>query len=147
MWLPKDERCLLTGYYRSIRAVGVEGQFGTDDFAEFLHCQSASHGWAGKKKDRITQIAQAADAFVRGQKANKVLHARGLINYTSHQTGTSANVSLTLPGYDLGRRYSNWFIHSGLWFNEYRKYWFWLIPGGAICMKLFDRILALIRNT
>ena len=41
------------------------------------------------------------------------------------------------------RRYSNFLESSGLWFQEYKHHWIWLIValfGGALGVKLFDFI-------
>jgi len=149
MWIPKDERLLLVGYYRSIHAVGSEKQYGTSDFVQFLHCQT-KYEVSAEMPTRPEEIEQAVYVLVRSQKANKILSARGLITCTPLQPGTSVSVSLTLEGYDLGRQYSNWFDRSGLRFSEYRNHWIWLIIafiGGAVGSKLIDWMWSFLRNT
>ena len=143
MWIPRDERLLLVGYYRSIHAVGSEREYGTGDFAKFLHCQTNSEVLA-------EDIEQATDVVARSQKANKVLSARGLVTCVPLQPGLSVKVSLTVEGYDLGRRYSHWFSRSGLRFNEYRNHWIWLIIaffGAAIGTKLVEWMWSFLRHT
>ncbi len=143
MWIPRDERRLLVGYYCSIHAVGSEKEYGTGEFAEFLRCQTNSEVL---ERD----IEQAAAVLARSRKANKVLSARGLIICTPIQPGTSVKVGLTIKGYDLGRRYSNWFSWSGLWFYEYRNHWIWLIAGsfgGAVLTKLVEWTWSFLSNT
>lgn len=70
--------------------------------------------------------------------ANAALVERELINLRPHESPESHDrmgISLTIDGYDLGRRYSGRFASSGLWFAEYRNHWIWLIVsflGGII---------------
>ena len=54
-------------------------------------------------------------------------------------------IALTVDGYDLGRKYAGFLTRSGLWFEEYRDHWLWLVIaffGGVIGTKLLDLILA-----
>ena len=146
MWLPKDERLLLVGYYNSIHAVGCEKVYGTEEFEKFLHCQRNSG-------NTIKDCARVADALVRSEMANKVLSERGLITYTppavTPYPDPSVRVSLTVEGYDLGRRYSHWFSRSGLWFNEYRNHWIWLLAaaiGGVVITNLVEGLWSFASN-
>ena len=141
MWIPKDERLLLVGYYHSIHAVGSEKEYGTGEFAEFLHCQTNSEVLA-------EDIEQAADVLTRSQKANRGLSARGFITCTPLQPETSVKVSLTVEGYDLGCRYSHWPRWIGLCLNEYR--WIALIIGaigGAVITELVGLLWSFVSNT
>ncbi len=68
--------------------------------------------------------------------ANAILKDRELIHFEHEQEDLSRfKISLTLKGYDLGRKYSSWWTRSGLCFAEYRHHWIWLIVsflGGII---------------
>ena len=68
--------------------------------------------------------------------ASAVLAERGLIKLSEHQHDSLAiGVSLTVRGYDLGRKYSNRLTASGLWFAEYKDHWGWIVVsflGGII---------------
>lgn len=141
MWIPKDERRLLVGYYRSIHAVGSEREYGTSEFAEFLYCQTNSGVLA---KD----IEQAADVLVRCQKANKVLSERGLIICTTPHSSPDVRVSLTVEGYDLGWRYSHRLGWINVFLQEYR--WIGLIIaaiGGAVIVKAVEWLWSYLAAT
>ncbi len=59
---------------------------------------------------------------------NTHLQDRQLVSITPHKSATGvAGVLLTLEGYDLARRYSHWFARTGLWFQEHRDHWIWLV--------------------
>ena len=55
----------------------------------------------------------AKDFLIKIQKHDSLSDVRG--------------ISLTIDGYDLGRKYSKWFTRTGLCFAEYRSHWIWLI--------------------
>ena len=150
MWLPKDERRLLAGYYRSIRAVGTERQYTMEDLARFLGCRVGSEGWAEKSPTREAmerEIEGAVDVLRRSENANKLLSARSLITCTPQQPGTCVNVSLTVDGYDLGRRYSHCFFRSGLWLNEYGNHWAVAFFVGVVGTKLVEWMWSFLTNT
>jgi hypothetical protein len=52
-------------------------------------------------------------------------------------------VTLTVAGYDQGRKYSGWFSRSGEWFAEYRNHWIFIIVGflAGILGGLFADVL------
>ena len=44
------------------------------------------------------------------------------------EAGDSIEVSLTMEGHDLGRKYNCWWLRSNLWYAEYIKnHWIWVI--------------------
>jgi hypothetical protein len=58
-------------------------------------------------------------------------------------------ITLTVDGYDLGRKYAKWFTRSGLWFEEYRNHWLWLIVaffGGVAGARVLEVILARLNS-
>lgn len=61
--------------------------------------------------------------------ANAALVERTLIKLSPHITNLYVGVSLTIEGYDLGRKYSRWLTQSGLRFEEYRNHCIMLIVG------------------
>jgi hypothetical protein len=114
MWLPKDERRLLTYYYKELKQPGVKGRFFLNDLTKCLGKQIDTHNRA-----RIT---------------NQMLDKRRLINLMPPQ-GDAVTLSLTLTSCDLGRKYKSPWVRSGLWFAEYKDHWFWLVVsflGGII---------------
>jgi len=160
MWLPKDERRLLAGYYSLIGEIGTEKVYRFGDLARLLrfrgHKSSVpeygdSDRSSTQTDDLETMKREAVkyiDACNRIEKANTLLAARGLIKFTPHQHEIHVVVvGLSVDGYDLGRRYSNLLEASGLWFQEYRNHWVWLIAaffGGAVGVKMIEWIGSLL---
>jgi hypothetical protein len=155
MWLQKDERRLLVGYYRVIgeidkaegchvsdlrgllkrRAYTLEVPENDKKVSDFANKKEMER-WAKKYHDETNRV----------KRANKHLHERGLISLEHHEHELNmVLITLTLEGYDLGRKYTGFLTRSGLWFEEYRNHWLWLIIaffGGVIGTKLLDLILA-----
>jgi hypothetical protein len=98
------------------------------------------------KKEMETWVKKYFDYIARIECANSHLHERGLIILEKHQHEPNVvSITLTVSGYDLGRKYLGYFSSSGMWFEEYKKHWLWLIVafiGGVIVTKLIDVILA-----
>ena len=154
MWLPKDERRLLAGYYTLIGAIDTKNVYCLRDLARLLrfrghrshipeYGESESSSTESKDLESMKrEIAQYVDFSNRIEKANSLLVARKLVTVTPHQHETRVVViGLSVEGYDLGRRFSNTVESSGLWFQEYRNHWIWLIVaflGGAVGAKLLD---------
>ena len=97
MWLPKDERRLLAGYYALIRAVDTEKAYHLSDLAPLLRFRG--HRWpvpeygesegstdnSGDLESIKREIDADIDARVQITKANSLLTARGLITRTPQQ--------------------------------------------------------------
>jgi hypothetical protein len=108
MWLPKDERRLLVYYYKELEQAGVRGEFLLSDLVK---CMKKTNG--SRNRVRI---------------ANQMLDKRNLIALMPPQ-GDAFTLSLTLTGYDLGRKYNSWWKRSGLCFAAYKDHWIMLILG------------------
>jgi|SRR5581483_5897810 len=156
MWLSRDERRLLRGYYGLIGDLHADESFRIDDLATLLTF------WGYRRKIPTYQDHALPENPVVGhevmrnairtliqkrnrvKKANGLLVARNLIKVTPHNGDDGVvNISLTLDGFDLGRKYANWFEWSGHWFEAYRNHWLWLIfatIGGSLLVKLWERI-------
>ena len=161
MWLSKDERRLLAGYYSSIGDINTERVYQFRDLAQLLrfrghrrpireyHDSGESSNDSKDFNALKREISQYIDACHRIEKANNLLAARELIARTPHQHEIHVVcIALSVAGYDLGRRYSNLFESTGLWFQEYRNHWIWLIVaffGGATGAKLMDWVGSLLR--
>lgn len=149
MWLPKDERKLLSYYYRQINKVETDQKFEIIDLIKALRKKERS----GPPKTKREIIL---DSYNTLESVNNLLNQRDLIKWKNldpksiiaaysfdHPTSqelfenTKVNlcITLTIKGYDLGRKYSSWWTRSGLWFAEYKNHWIWLIVsflGGVI---------------
>lgn len=161
MWLPKDERRLLAGYYSLIGDIGTEKVYRLGDLARLLRFRGhkasipeygdavASSQESGGVDPMKREAVEYIQASKRIQKANNLLAKRDLIQVTPHQHEPDVVViRLSVDGYDLGRRYSNVLESSGLCFQEYRNHWMWLIVaffGGAFGAKLIEWIGTLVK--
>ena len=159
MWLPKDERKLLRGYYWRIKVPEKDHWFKMSNWLPILDSWRAK-GPAnkvpayGEKEDQqnpdITQWEKEIPRLAALQKrldiANDVLQKRGLIEIQKHQHEPAvAGITLTMDGYDLGMKYRNWCVRSGQWFAEYRRHWIWIVLGYVA--GLFTKWLAdYVRN-
>jgi hypothetical protein len=151
MWLSKDERRLLAGYYGTLGAVDETRAFREEALAGLLRgkLRAAEYGdeppdtEGNMEHDKLkAAIKQVISDRTRVAAANNLLVARNLIALARHESELGVVIlGLTLDGYDLGRRYSSWLTCSHLWFREYKDHWMWLIIafiGGAIGTKLID---------
>lgn len=175
MWLPKDERYLLLGYYfnmfdvndRDMCKPGEEKWFKLCDWREIFKVSSwipirstikIKQSASGVKSYADREVPVNSGSFEQMKKeipeilnaerriglANVNLQGRGLIDVREHNSERDvAGISLTTEGYDLGRKYSNWWDRTGLWYKEQRGHWFWLILSyivgvlSAILVRLF----------
>jgi len=56
------------------------------------------------------------------------LAMRSMIEPSRHRGDSMPiGIMLTIKGYDLGRKYSRRFTSSGLWFAEYKDHWIWIL--------------------
>ena len=121
MWLPRDERKVLSHYYSELHESGVETR-GRVFLSGSEKCLS------GKDKRNRVKIA------------SKTLKQRDLLDFLNDQKD-AMTVQLSLQGYDLGRKYSSWWIRTGLWFEEYKNHWIWVVVsflGGVVGALLIN---------
>ena len=125
MWLPKEERKLLKRYYNESKNTRETFEIGFPEVMKIL----------GFNENKASAPA-TNEMFDIALNANAILKDRELIYFEHEQEDLSKfKISLTLKGYDLGRKYISWWTRSGLWFAEYKNHWIWLIVsflGGII---------------
>lgn len=151
MWLPKDERRLLQAYYLVVGCDLRSSHLNKQKLGLTIEtCRIATRVEEIKVAPSRTRPAPDDDKLDRNnpvgdmkrwlerkskvETANSLLSQRELINLLDDQTN-SVQIGLTIQGYDLGRKYANWFTRTGLWFAEYKHHWIWLIVsflGGVI---------------
>lgn len=142
MWLPYDERQLLAGYYTIIGVVNEEEAYPLSSLAELLrrrpdYSRIQEYGEStgntngnSSMEESVNEVKEYIDLCNRIRKANRILAARELIASKDHENAADVVlVSLTVEGFDLGRRYSWWWTRSGLCFQDYKNHWIWLILG------------------
>ena len=141
MWLPKDERKLLSFYWRRINKVETRQRFEMGDLINTLGKRELS----AQSKTNREIILYSYDTL---ESVNNLLSQRDLIKWENldpesisaarfydhptlqelfENTKVDLCITLTIKGYDLGRKYSSWWDCSGLWFSEYRNHWMWVI--------------------
>ena len=157
MWLPKDERRLLAGYYHELgqEGVGPSRVYRASAWYECLDGHTPKehvpeYGEVIPEQERGPTTPASMRRFARMlnrvRVANEHLSKRGLISLQRHESESQVFVvGLTLEGYDLGRQYSRFLTRSGLLFREYKDHWLWLIAaciGGALVTIALNLLLA-----
>ena len=141
LWLPKDERKLLRIYYRVVddfcpmeeknySMAELVKVFQANDFdkaAISLLKDVETPSNECEKKDGCEEYKKFLKSKSKIDATNAALVERKLIKLIPSTPELHFSVNLTLQGYDLGRKYSDWFIRSGLWFAEYKNHWIMLI--------------------
>lgn len=159
MWLPKDERRLLAGYYRVIGTIRESEVCRVSKLCTLLKYRTYTLNVSedgpkisdfANKKEMERWVEKYFDETNRVERANKHLHERGFIVLERHEReGDVVLITLTVDGYDLGRKYAGFLTRSGLWFEEYRNHWLWLIVaffGGAMGIKVLDFIFTRVTS-
>ena len=145
MWLPKDERHLLQGYWHNFDDINVEETFSEFDLIPLLSNPKAEIG-SGDEEATPKTVKSAIANKHRVWKANKLLNERKLIKLQENiRDAKTCTVSLTCEGFDLGSKYSSPWERSGLWFASHKDHWIWLlgsfiggILGGVITSMICD---------
>ena len=149
MWLPKDERYLIEGYWRLLRDITTKKGYEDDRLFPLLsspkkfnlvNAYGEKEVFKEKEAKDVEEQKKNTKIFLdnkcRIKIANTLLHARGLIDLSYHlNVDNVLFVKLTEKGYDLGRRYASKWSKSGLWFASYKDHWIWIIVsflGGLI---------------
>jgi len=116
MLLPKEERKLLKCYFNKSKKTRKTFEIGIPEVMKIL----------GFREDKAS--APATDKmFDITFNANAILKDRELIHFEHEQEDLSRfKISLTLEGYDLGRKYSSKLYTFLLLCNEYKV---WIILG------------------
>ncbi len=120
MWLPKDEGKLLQLYYKKIGEPEKQEFIDENDLIKTLSPNCDTQGIRG--------VPGYADSKFRVATANKVLSMRRLVRY--REAGEAIEISLSVEGYDLGRKYACWWLWTNLWYTEYIKHhWIYVVAG------------------
>lgn len=153
MWLPKDERKLLTAYYVKIHSekgledVAKEKWYQVSDLINILRSpnlkkaakklpdQSVSDAIRSNSQDEcnIEKLKKEIKDYLHYETkvnvANSKLERRGLITIRDVRQKSWRGISLNIHGYDLGEKYSCWFTRTGVAYQEYKKHWIWVVVG------------------
>jgi hypothetical protein len=153
MWLPPNERKLLRIYYGSrvkyLRngacAVTAKFWYDVDELASVyrrrLFNQAVAH--LNVELPRTWKAVPSLEkspspTHTQIYTINDVLEKRGLLD-VPYNGRPQFPVGFTLDGYDLARKYANWFTRSGLWFSEFKRHWLWLLFAflAGVAFKIF----------
>jgi len=155
-YLPKEERRLLAGYFRMFGDVGNEEAYREGTLARLLRGAKTVPSYEDDSETPepdMEKLKAAIKRLITGRRqveaANRRLLARGLIRLSRHESVADVVVvSLTLEGFDLGRRYATWFTSTQLLFREYKDHWLWLllgVIGGMLGTLILDSLRHLLR--
>ena len=130
MWLPKDERKLLTLYFRTIGNPAEQETF--KDFSDMKVL-----GWKQRKSNKDYDQVYMNRVWC----ADDILKKRGFLGSLTRDS-FEKTLSLTIEGYDLGRKYDSLWQWSNLWYAEHIKnHWIWHIIAyiaGIISMLILN---------
>lgn len=142
MWLSADERRLLEGYAAKIERPGIARQFRVRALTQFIKTARPSkiaakvrqYGESNMEESQSSleemkrKISEYIDERARIEVAHLLLTERALLSVVQHESELDVvGVTLTVAGYDQGRKYARWLSRSGEWFEEYRNHWLFLI--------------------
>jgi hypothetical protein len=122
MWLPKDERKILSFYYQKTDAGS----------RSYSHISDES---------QPAQIPQISGEIVK--QINKRLKSLGLIK-TQIIDYREIKIELTREGLQLGRIYNSWWLSSKLWYDEYIKYHWICVIVGFLCGIISGLLIKLL---
>jgi hypothetical protein len=141
MWLPQDERRLLSYYHHTREQIGKESNYSLEDLVLALYCKNSKevsdHIKRESQRKTIENLNENVQKYLdesnRIRSANEALKQRGLIALTPQMDSQLITLSLTAQGDDLGRKYSSISGTAWAWSNEH-KVWIVLsaITGFAI---------------
>jgi len=126
MWLPKDERKLLTSYFRDL----PEASFGKKYTSNSMRVVKANRNLNGRHLINLDEYRDTSNVSFPGCAEGDLTDFLPDPKDTGGSYTTSVEltlVELTLRGWDLGRKYNHWFTRTGLWFAEYKQHWIWII--------------------
>ncbi len=132
MYLPKDERKLLALYFHKTGKPDEQETLKDNDDMKAL-------GW----KESESNEDYDRQYINRVWNADDILKKREFLNVSNRAIGEKT-VSLTLKGYDLGRKYNSrqgWFVE---WLKEY---WLIITLSGGIIGFLIKLLLPYLQRT
>lgn len=156
MWLPKDERKLLQGYYVTIGEVGEQHEFPLENLMGFIKSSASVHLTPADDPQHAKKYNAWLKDWSRVITANKALEERRLITgshdndifiRTYKEVGPNPRLifSLTITGYDLGKKYSSQYNTILLWCNEY-KIWVILSTIIALAGIIISILVAILKD-
>jgi hypothetical protein len=128
MWLLKNERRLLRGYYLKIGKVEKEKWYQTTNWIPVMKSVRVKRnainvkeylGGSGNNYTGGNNVHQYNEDVQRLNEANDTLVHKGLIRIRPHQSETDvAAITLTQIGYELGQKYNSPWKRFRLWFTK-----------------------------
>jgi len=127
MWLPEDERILLSYYYSQIGCAGI--------------CQRDPSELENALREQTKRAKEQIDErYVMN--VIKSLRKHGLIKYHHKVRDTGQiEVELIQEAINLGRKYSSKIGTLGVWFTEYM--WFWIVL--SVIISLIGVIVTILK--
>lgn len=152
MWLPKDERKLLSAYFLKIGEPDKEGWYEEYALVKVLKLKSIKKSISVLRDycknvledESANQIVKNKNDFSlfkkeikncinyrnRVRTANSRLAKSELIIIKTHKVERDVvGISLTLKGWNLSQKYSSWLGKTGEWWKENKGHWVWVLLG------------------
>jgi len=164
MWLPKDERRLLTifcraaGKYRKMaRSPTDQRMYDLGDLVKVFRAKDYKRasdklgdiydidrqrpfGGDDEPSEKDTEkwmekYKEFLDYMPIMKAAIDTLAERKLIESSRHRHDSRPiGIKLTIDGYDLGSKYSRFLTRTGEWWKEYKGHWLWIIIGYIVSL-------------
>lgn len=119
IWLSHDERKLL-----ELFACDMSGpkRGKTYELMDYMRLMKAI-GYRTEDWVESRENIQICPYYNKVRDATKLLCERGLVQMRDSSMIGFPTISLTLEGWDLGKKYAHWFSCSQLWWLEYKRHW------------------------
>ena len=127
MWLPKDERIVLMKYYRSLQT--------TQECKRYKYLSERVYNATCNLLDRgliynIEEHGPDHNMFLATYMCCKEKNLLGFLTNSKEDVAKGdITLRLTLDGLDLALKYQNWFTRTGIWWNEHKGHWIWILLG------------------
>ena len=122
MWLPKDERKLLSFYYRRINKIETGQKFEIGDLIKALVKKEQSQRSRTKREiildnysklESVNNLLSQRDLIKWENPDRKIIEQVDFLDHPTSQelhenTKVDLRIILSVKGYDLGRKYSSW---------------------------------------
>lgn len=143
-WLPKDERKLLAFYFRDLSEACFRKKYTNNS----MGVVKANRNLSQRHLIDLQEYKDMSGVFFTGEWAERDL-AEFLLDRKDTGGSYTTAVELTLSGWDLGRKYNNFFDRIGLWCTAKEHQWLWVIiifVAGYLAKWLFDLFFTIIKN-
>jgi hypothetical protein len=132
MWLPREERVLLKGYFTKIKNGKVDRKvdFSSEELLRFIKSSASPNLPPDSEPSYLEKYKTWLKEWNKVINANNALIDLGLITSDGNIDSAPITISLTIKGYRLGQRYNSIGGIIVLWYIEYM--WLFVVLGAII---------------